>query len=165
MANDLMFPSNILNEEMAQYTVNIHTFYEKETERGGDTVFSFKKQPKNYVGTVTLPLPNNLQDTNGHLWSEYSIVESIKEFAGAAESTGNGAAQQAAGAIAGLANVASRDGALNKIARRTLGVGIDPNMRMEYTGENLRDFSMSFVLMPTSAEEAETIKNIILQLT
>lgn len=51
----------------------------------------------------------------------------------------------------------------NKIAQASSRTAPNPNTRAFFKGPKLREFEFSFKMIPTSVEEAEAIKNIILQ--
>jgi hypothetical protein len=142
------------------FKISISTYKIEEESRKGDTKLANSKKQITLTNTVILPMPNQIGDMQGHNWAEYSITDSIQEYASAVSNfmPTNGLAQKLAN---GVGDVLSTQSVPNKLARRTTGVGLDPNTRLEYTGEALRDFAFNFTLLPESIEDANAILGII----
>lgn len=145
----------------------------------GQFGFSDRDSNRNSIGSVTLPVPSGIQDSNGCDWGSGNMnaleiaagiaaLQGIKgDFKGAANTAANAvgtATGAGAGdmkdAIAGLmAGAATGTG--GQLLARTVGAVINPNMELLFKGPTLRDFSFTYKLSPRSKEEAESIIRII----
>lgn len=136
-----------------------------------------KNKNAKLVGDLTakiiLPLPNSFSDNQSHEWSQDtspigSLVNSgLSSGTKALETNGKGKLSAArnitATALKGVTPITNNMGwvASHLGTRKPL---IDPGYYQNYTGSSPRTFSMSFDLIPDSAEEAEQIIKIILRL-
>jgi hypothetical protein len=142
----------------------------------------------NIVGTIILPIPDDVKDNNNVQWGTSSlnplqagvasaieglyktksgddfknkISTTLQKFSGAAKS---GTTQKAIQAISiELAqNLILGKSDSNNILPRFAGVVANSNIELVFTGVNLRDgFSFGFDMTPRSQKEAEVIKQII----
>lgn len=110
---------------------------------------------------ITLPLPNELSDSQSHEWKQESgaitdgLAEILKGVGDAVVGEGN--TQQIFNGIATpLKYQAQRAG-----IRKPL---LDPNYFQNYEGSTPRSFTLSFDFMPDNQEEAQMIKEIILKI-
>ena len=156
----LIFPTKSSGNDQEPY-ICITAAYEEEGPLKGQTQYEMKAPTYDIKGSVVLPMPNAIQDAQGHLWSEYSITDSVQEMAQAAGNVVGGFAKKIADGAASAAGLVESNGAASKLSRRTTGVGIDPNTRLEYTGEALREFTFNFTLLPESQKDADAIRNIV----
>jgi hypothetical protein len=156
----LIFPTRTAALEQEPY-ICITAAYENEDSKKGDKRYKALAPALEIKGSVVLPMPNQIQDAQEHMWSTYSITDSVQEFAGEVGSALGGVASKIAGAASTVGGLVASNGLISKLSRRTTGVGIDPNTRLEYTGEGLREFTFNFTLLPESAADATAIKNII----
>jgi hypothetical protein len=158
------FPTTANEDNEKQLGIIIGAFNEKEVGRKGDKRYDKKDTSENFQGAVLLPMPNSIQDAQGHQWQEYSVTDMIGETIGAAGNFISKAGKKAGiigDAISGAGSAMQTDGLPNKLARRTTGIGLDPNMRLEYTGETLREFTFNFTFIPETPADSQAIRNII----
>jgi len=127
------------------------------------------------LGTVVLPIPGGISDSNMVDWQEDKLDEITKSFANIAQSAitkGGTAGADAAAGEAGKLNApetkimaASKftelaTGAAN-IMQRTNGTVANPNLELLFNGPSLRSFSFSFRLSPREEDEAKAVRKII----
>ena len=129
------------------------------------------------IGSVVLPVPGGISDTNMADWSsgtmnpiqaaganaamkafndnlEKGAVELGKSVTAALESTI--ASDALKGFLAGTAT-----GIGQQATQRTAGAVMNPNMELLFNGPQLRNFGFNFKLSPRSAREAQTVIKII----
>tara|TARA_Y100000385_G_scaffold282780_1_gene337775 strand:+ start:54 stop:1232 length:1179 start_codon:yes stop_codon:yes gene_type:complete len=143
------------------------------------------------IGTILLPIPQNISSTNSTGWGEDSLNTIAAYGLGAAgdiiESPNflNGiinAALQAGGDIEGLAvsgqaqnlsssffaskavNILGANTSFSGVLARSTGQILNPNTELLFNGVKLRSFNFSFNLAPRNAREAKEIKKIIIEL-
>ena len=131
--------------------------------------------------TVTLPIPNNLTDSNSVSWGEDTInplqaagmnmIQNVGEtgdiiggFTGAGNELINAAG--AAGASekkAIIAAIAAFGVGANPeaVVSRATGQILNPNLELLFSGVNLRAFSFMFDFAPRSYDEGQMVKQII----
>lgn len=144
-----------------------------------------KKDP---LGTIFLPIPNQIQDRNGVNWGADSInglaamglsaAESIMRSSGrdmlstAGQeidtiknkilSTGSGGRNAFNAQIgAEIVNQFGGNTSASGILARTSGQILNPNMELLFNGVTLRSFNFTFDLAPRDIDESKTIKKII----
>lgn len=127
------------------------------------------------LGTITLPIPGGISDSNSVDWSGDNLDEIQKAFANIAQTTisdgGAAGAQAAAGeaqkgkspevksmVVSKFTEMAT--GAANIMQRQYGAIG-NPNLELLFTGPSLRTFSFTFRMSPRSASEAKSIQQII----
>jgi len=130
------------------------------------------------IGTVVLPIPSGISDTNACNWGE-NPLNAVEAGAAAAAfqgiTKGIGAGVKEAGeslkkvlgdsstktGIAALftANAVGTDG--GAVLSRTAGIVINPNMELLFNAPTLRPFSFIFKMSARSKEEAEQIIGIL----
>ena len=138
---------------------------------------SERKKDRTSIGTVILPIPGGIQDSQAVSWGEdrmdatqialanialSAITEGIGEginqtgkIASNITKSGGDVGKALATKIAG-----SAAGAGNLLTRAT-GAIMNPNMELLFSGPNLRTFSFSFLLAPRDKREAESVIKII----
>ena len=129
------------------------------------------------IGTITLPIPAGISDSNTVSWQSDSMDEFTKAFSSIAQSGISGGGKkmsEEAGAQAnkltekgsGIESVLTSKftematGAAN-IMQRQYGAMVNPNMELLFNGPGLRTFGFTFRLSPRSQTEAEKVKRII----
>jgi hypothetical protein len=142
---------------------------------GGNPGF---KDRKNILGTITLPIPGGINDSNSADWSSGQIDEFTRALANISGQTILGGGQQGADATgdeiknstsgggkdlnsiiaAKAAGIAA--GASNLISRQ-FGAVVNPNLELLFNGPSLRTFGFNFRMSPRSAPEARNIRKII----
>jgi hypothetical protein len=129
--------------------------------------------------TVTLPIPNNITDSNSVSWGEDTInplqaagmnviggvaEDGISALGGAMNELINtvpsGAADQKKAIIAAIAafGVGANPEA---VVSRATGQILNPNLELLFSGVNLRAFSFMFDFAPRSYDEGQMVKQII----
>ena len=129
------------------------------------------------VGTVVLPIPGGIGDSNSCDWGENSMTAMQAAIAniGLSFLTGTDLAQQIGATAKGvqqnkeqikeaLSNSiveAATGGAGGALLSRTKGVIMNPNMELLFKKPQLRPFTFTFKLAPRSRSEAISVINII----
>ena len=143
------------------------------------------------IGTILLPIPQNISSTNSTGWGEDSLNTLAAYGLGAAgdiiksPNFLNGiisAVAQAGGDIEGLAvsgqaqklstslfaskavNILGANTSFSGVLARSTGQILNPNTELLFNGVKLRSFNFSFNLAPRNAREAKEIKKIIIEL-
>lgn len=149
----------------------------------------FSKQ--DILGTVTLPMPNELTETNTTAWGDSSLSNIAALLLPGGAKIANDLSNfniQEAGSTARdtLGNLIKNDGARNRLTQflstnaaalaikklgvqvdpeafitRATGAAINPNMELLFSGPKLRQFGFNFKMSPRSQEEAKHIRYII----
>ena len=148
-----------------------------------------KLDKKNSLGTIFLPIPNQIQDQNGVNWGADSInglaamglsaVGAITQSGGLNDiintagqeintlknkimSTGNGGRNAFNAEIgAAIVNQFGGNTTASGLLARTSGQILNPNMELLFNGVTLRSFNFTFDLAPRDIDESKTIKKII----
>lgn len=161
---------DILQIDMVKYSP---TPLSSETLSG----FGTKPTKEEIKGTVYLPIPAGISDSNGVSWQSDEInplQAAGANFATSAITGGAAAAGQTlenqAGAVQGgigsiktalAAAVAESAIGTQNLLSRTKGVVTNPNMELIFTGPQLRQFSFTYKLSSRSKKESEMIRSII----
>ena len=143
---------------------------------------------KNLLSTILLPIPQNIQDSNGAGWGEDSlntlaaygvgaatdviesnnylkgIVDAIKQTAGDLKSlavSGEGNKLTNTFFASAAANVLGANTSFSGLLARSSGQIINPNTELLFNGIKLRSFNFSFDFAPRNADEAEKVRKII----
>lgn len=115
-------------------------------------------------GIIVLPLPGEISDSQSHSWNEEEgilskgldgIMKKVTSFLQNSDLKGD----NALGSLLENRDYATSYAFHKAGLRKPL---TDPGMFQSYKGSNPRSFSMSFSLIPNSAEEAELIRQIII---
>lgn len=144
---------------------------------------------KEILGTIKLPIPQNIKDLNATGWGEDSlnsaaayavaatggimfkeggfignIIDSIKQTGTdikniAQDSTVQKGIQSQF--TSATANLLGANTTASGLLSRAEGVILNPNKELLFNGVSLRDFSFAFDLAPRNDDEAEEIKQII----
>jgi hypothetical protein len=129
------------------------------------------------LGTITLPIPGGISDTNTVSWQQDTLDTIAKGFASVAQAgivAGPDAAADAGkkslkGAL-GDGGGAAEAKITSKFVEMAIGVNVlgrqygavdNPNMELLFSGPSLRSFSFTFKLSPRSEPEAIAVKTII----
>ena len=164
------------------------TFKEDKTF-GGTSVRSASeryKQSKGTLGTIILPMTNNLGSVNGIGWGEANanaiemtmmatvndflkdvgggtkIVDALKNLAGnTLQGTGNLISQAVNNKPAIASLLAGYVIGNTSMVTRASGNTINPNMELLFNGPKLRTFNFNFQFAPRFRAEAEVVRKII----
>jgi hypothetical protein len=143
--------------------------------RGSDSNWS---KDRKIAGTVVLPIPSGISDTNSLDWGSNSMnaldaALASAAFEGITEGIGKGisslglSTQNAVGdentkKAIGSAFAAAAIGANNAaLLSRAEGIVINPNMELLFNGPQLRPFTFTFKLSARSKEESKQIISIL----
>lgn len=136
-----------------------------------------KISDENIIGSVILPVPGGITDTNAVSWGSDSLDPlqvalsqaalgftsgGVEGATAAAESIGTGVAagrEDIKTAIA--AAFANQAVGVRSLLTRTTGAIINPNMELLFQAPTLRPFNFTFKLSPRSAPEAKEVIRII----
>lgn len=134
---------------------------------------------KKPLGTITLPIPAGINDSNPVNWQEDTINELQTAFASVAQGFISGGVEGAKGPTEGAAKnfsefVKSGDAQTglagmiagmavqsSKIQQRTTGTIFNNNLELLFNGPSLRSFGFSFKLSPRNPNEAKDVMKII----
>jgi len=179
---NLRYPINLANTKqdvikftMLEYQPKKFNDIKDKADLGG---FSPRDDKRNGIGSVVLPIPSGISDTNSCEWGSDSM-NAAEAFTANAALTGitkgigemvdkiadgvGGSAKSPdvktgfAGLFAGLAV----GGSSRQILQRTEGAVLNPNMELLFNGPTLRPFSFTFKMSARSKKEAEQIIGII----
>ncbi len=130
------------------------------------------------IGTVVLPIPSGISDTNTCNWGENSInaleaAANAAAFQGITKGIGEGVKEAGEsltkiladsgtkGGLAALFTASAVGSPGGAVLSRTQGSVINPNMELLFNGPTLRPFSFLFKMSARSAKEAEQIIGIL----
>ena len=143
--------------------------------------------------TIILPIPSDIQDSNGTKWGEDEIndfaawgmtqmgkvieTDTMKEAAEVATNTIGQIARASKGAggknlidyfkttaVVTAANAMGANTSVDGVLARSSGQIINKNVELLFSGVQLRSFNFSFDMSPRDEKEAEVIKQIIFEL-
>lgn len=147
--------------------------------------------PEEIQGSVTLPMPNELSESNAVKWGESTLsniaAQTMPSLAKAVSTAAGGNFVDAGGAIKDFAGTAlTNSGISNRFKTfmpsyiaagilkrfnvtvdpeayisRATGSAINQNLELLFNGPTLRQFGFSFKMTPTSKEEAADIRRIL----
>ena len=132
----------------------------------------------NIIGTVVLPIPSGISDTNACVWGENTLnaataAAAAAAFAGITKGIGAGVKEAGDSLTKALADPATKTGIAalftanavgtdgGAILARTAGVVINPNLELLFNAPTLRPFSFTFKMSARSKEEAKQIIKIL----
>ena len=142
------------------------------TLEGGNPIVKGSKR----IGTITLPIPAGISDSNTVGWEKDDLNDLQKAAAEAGNLFLGGASpEQSAKPMGTLAEqAASKEGqdavrgfflglALNnqRLMTRTQGAILNNNAELLFSGPSLRSFSFTFLFYPREPNEAKMVKQII----
>jgi hypothetical protein len=126
------------------------------------------------LGTIVLPIPGGIQDSNRVVWSGSEPLYDPQGAAGKLVQTAlqGGDVTKKAEEQFNRANISDLrkaiitktiEGAINSggLMQREFGAIINPNLELLFNSPDLRQFSFSFKLSPRSKSEAEIVRKII----
>ena len=177
---DYIYPIDLGKTKQDVIKFTMLEYVPKDFNQGGQFGFSGRGKPedRNSIGTVILPIPGGIQDTNSVEWAgqrmdalqaglaniALNAIERGVEGAGDATKqvlnalkAGGGEAKTAlANAFAGMAT-----GTGAQLLTRTTGAVINPNLELLFSGPALRTFSFSFKMNAREKAESEEIVKIL----
>jgi len=174
----LIYPNDIGSTKQDVIKFSMVQYSPKEFNQ---TTFGFDARRKitdeNTIGTVILPIPSNISDTNSAVWSGQDMDAAQAELARLALGTVTGGGAGFAEELGNIANkVAGQAGEVKTAAAavlsgsaagvaglltRTTGAVINSNLELLFQGPTLRPFNFTFKMSARSQREAETIIAIL----
>ena len=177
------FPTNLrypLDRASAQDVIKFDMLkYEPKKVSGFG--FSERNKDRASIGSVTLPIPGGISDSNACNWGDDTM--NPLQIAGAALALGALGSDSVTGglggalgdlknqvvennqtvksAIAGATASAAIGSDINSLLGRTQGVIINPNLELLFQSPTLRPFTFEFKMSPRSSDEAARIVEII----
>ena len=140
--------------------------------------FSDREEYRNGIGTVILPVPGGIQDSNSVEWSGQrmnaleaaaanialstigeggkGLVDATTQVTNSIKGSGGEVKTALANAFAGAAT-----GTGSQLLTRTTGAVINPNLELLFSGPALRTFSFQFKLNARERRESEEIVKIL----
>jgi hypothetical protein len=134
---------------------------------------------KEFLGTITLPIPGGIIDQNVANWTPDSLdtlmkggADVVSKFIGGGADAAGAAAKSDLGGITGggggslesYVTAKATEGALGGSANvlgRQFGAVSNPNMELLFSGPALRSFSFTFKMSPREEIEAKEVRKII----
>ena len=129
------------------------------------------------IGTVILPVPGGIQDSQQVTWNEDTInpfqlalaniaLDTIGKSVGEGAQTASDLVKSALKSddtktALGTYIASQATGGATNLLTRTTGAIMNPNMELLFSAPNIRNFSFAFTLAPRSREEAKTVIKII----
>jgi len=180
----LMFPNDLGSSTMDVIKFDMLEFKpRKRTISGALGGFgprdTLKKENRNSIGSVTLPIPAGIQDQNQAGWGDGRLNPIQVAGVGIAMDAFNKSLSDAANTVAGkLGNVSNNSGELknavkgyftaaavgvpiDQILARTQGQVLNPNLELLFNGPILRPFNFTFKMSARNKEESASIVQII----
>jgi hypothetical protein len=178
------FPTNLVYPEKlasAQQDVIKFNMVKYRPKKFSQETFGFSDRlsavEKDFIGTVVLPIPNGISDTNAVTWGGADMnaakAAAVDIATSGIEGGGSGlvgAAGRVAGAIKNApdevqkaivgAFVGEATG-IQGILARTSGLVINPNLELLFSAPTLRPFNFTFKLASRSETESKIIRSII----
>jgi len=150
----------------------------QQTTEGGTNLLQLNQRKTNRKpqGTVTLPIPSGISDTNACNWKTDELdagkaALGAAAFSGISQGIGKmfenisttvpGAVPDAKTAATSVFAAAASGGDNRSILARAEGVIVNPNMELLFDGPTLRPFSFTFKMSARNKGEAKTIIDII----
>ena len=170
----ITYPLGLANSKQDVITFNMLKYEPKKFQGLG---FSERNSLRNSIGSVILPVPSGIQDTNSVNWGSsdmnpleialasmslgfinqggQGLVDASKNV-GQGLKAGSGDAKTAIAAMFASQATGARD-----LLTRTTGAIINPNMELLFKGPQLRPFTFTFKMSARSQDEAKNIIKII----
>jgi hypothetical protein len=147
-----------------------------KSDRGSTVGGNFKE--RTILGSVVLPIPNNISDTNSMDWGSNSMNAleaglAAAAFTGITDGIGKGVETLGSGFQAGADDPATKraigaafagaavGGNSAAILSRADGAVINPNLELLFNGPQLRPFNFTFKLAAREKKESEQIIKIL----
>jgi hypothetical protein len=175
-SRNLKYPINLKSESQDVIKFNM-VRYEPKKFQAERLEFGERKENRQIIGTVTLPIPAGISDMNACNWGGQDInaFEAGTQNLAMASIPGGGAGfsdtfkKLAEGIQGSNAEVKAAITAAftasatntNQVLQRTSGLVINQNLELLFGGPTLRPFSFTFKMSAREKGEAEEIRSII----
>lgn len=173
---DLVYPITLKKDKQDILQIEMVEYRPTPLSASSASGFGSKSEQK-VIGTVYLPIPTGISDSNGVSWQSDEInplQAAGVNFATSAVTGGGAAAAKTAEGIVGTAGqqtnalqttlaakIAEAATGTTNILSRTKGVITNPNMELIFQGPQLRQFAFTYKLSSRSSKESEMIRSII----
>tara|TARA_Y100000004_G_scaffold159254_1_gene186019 strand:- start:1775 stop:2671 length:897 start_codon:yes stop_codon:yes gene_type:complete len=193
----IRYPSDMaIDEDTDYFSITLFDYENPEASGIGNTDFTveglfnyYTKEKISYGQTIYLPMPSNLQDSNGVSWGESKmnnltaagVVASGKvmdfDLLNPDQSIADieGKLGQVAGTLslseivelgkkqlaAEAVNILGGNVTIDQLLARSQGQIVNQNNRLLFNGVTLREFNFSFKLTPRNETDTKNVKNII----
>jgi len=174
---NLIYPSDIGQSKQDIIKFNM-VKYEPKKFSGVGFAARRSVSSENIIGSVILPVPGGITDTNAVSWGSEKmnpLEAATSALALGFISKGSKGATDAAGAIAESVSAGREDiktaiaaafagaatGTGAQLLTRTTGAIINPNMELLFQAPTLRPFNFTFKLSPRNSDEAKEVIRII----
>ena len=150
---------------------------DKKSVQGLSTLgISDRDHDRQSIGTVILPIPGGIQDSQSVTWNEdkinpFQLAKANIALAGIEKGIGEGAQTASDLVKSALTSsdtktalgtyIAGQASGAQNLLQRTTGAIMNPNMELLFSGPSIRNFTFAFTLAPRSREEAKTVIRII----
>jgi len=190
MAEILRYPDKAIHDDTDYLKIEVFDYVAVGFSTTGQTSTSSKT---NYKGktiqdTILLPIPQNIQDSNGAGWGEDSInnivavglgqigdfIQSDELDKGFGDLLNNTVGEFGKVAVTGGAqnlntaffaskavNILGANTSFSGVLARSSGQILNPNTELLFNGVKLRSFNFSFDFAPRNSPEAEKVRKII----
>lgn len=142
----MMFPSDLKSGGKEFYTSIGFTDYNSVTGGGGMPM----------GGSITLPIPRKVNETQSVIWEEVSLVG-----AGLAAAAGGASAFGGGGMLGAGAQIAQGAGGLANIGLGAMGYRVNPHLLMLFKQPNFKQYTFNWSLAANSKDESDSIASII----
>lgn len=172
----LKYPLNLKNTHQDVIKFNMVEYVPKDFS---STTFGFSERNVNrdIIGTVVLPIPNGISDSNAVNWGSQDMNAAQAELAAISLNLIKGGGSKGAETASGVADkiqsssqdvktavanvFAEAATGVSGLLTRTTGLLVNPNMELLFQNPTLRPFNFTFKLSARSRDEAQAIKSII----
>jgi len=173
-SKNLKYPINLKSESQDVIKFNM-VKYEPKKFQAEKLEFEERKENRQIIGIVTLPIPAGISDTNACTWGGETInaAEAGAQSLAGATISGGGASAELTKLVEGISgnNAGVKAAILAKFVesatntsgflQRTSGLVINSNLELLFGGPTLRPFSFTFKMSAREENEAKEIRSII----
>jgi hypothetical protein len=193
----IRYPSDMaINEDTDYFSITLFDYENPESSGIGNTDFTveglfnyYTKEKISYGPTIYLPMPSNLQDSNGVSWGEskmnnltaagvvasgkvmdFDLLKPGQSIADIEGKLGKVAGTLSLSEIVELGkkqlaaeavNILGGNVTIDQLLARSQGQIVNQNNRLLFNGVTLREFNFSFKLTPRNETDTKNVKNII----
>ena len=174
---NLIYPITLAKDKQDVIKFNMVKYRPRTLKTGGDLNPVNDRSAQTIIGTVVLPIPNGISDSNGVTWGgdDFNPLKALGvNIASAGITQGPAAAVDTVGdagataqsniktvqQLAASAFTEAATGTSNLLSRTT-GQILNPNLELLFSAPTLRSFQFTFKLASRSKEESIMIRSII----
>ena len=155
--------ANAVGAQVGDITNKVTSLF---TGDANSSLLSFTKETLSKPDIISLYMPDTVNLTNQAKYGDVSVVDAIKEAAdlvaslGGKNKDGNNSFTKNVFSIPGIALSALKSGT-GRLLLQTKGLALNPKNQLLFEGIDFRSYQLAFTFTPYSAEEAETVRQII----